>query len=266
MKRLDRTKPKARERKSPDFNRIKKRKPYRRKNPRMTSYAYLPKQIIGELPSAVLAVYPVLCCQANFLEDEYIRISREQILQQAGISQNTLSRALRQLRQERLVKIRKRSEKSAHYNEYRVAFYRKEELERDHRDLLQFRHSLIDTGIWSRLDIRAKRLYITLRLLAEFNAEEYVRTEGLDYDVEGRDAAEFYQQQYRDHKYDFLATESWQDLVEVINERMIISEHLLTRIIHCLRNEGLVTEYSDEWSGPCYLVHIQPDSIGVLNY
>ena len=61
----------------------------------MDSFRAIPKNIISyELSKAALAVYPVLCCEADFEKDEAFQISQKNIARFAGVSENSVRNAL----------------------------------------------------------------------------------------------------------------------------------------------------------------------------
>lgn len=65
----------------------------------MDSFRAIPKSVILELglSKAALAVYPVLCCEADFEKDEAFQISQKNIARFAGVSENTVRNALKEL-------------------------------------------------------------------------------------------------------------------------------------------------------------------------
>lgn len=148
-----------------------------------------PKSIIAEaqLSQKALIVYPVLCSQANFEEDNWFQISLENIAKLSGLTAPTVQKALEELIgcnyriktkgiQVPILERRLTSNGSRHYYIYRVGFIRKDMIKKS-KDFV-FYTDLIDSGIWARLSRRAKLFYLALKNVAYFDASTYSKIEG----------------------------------------------------------------------------------------
>lgn len=150
-------------------------------------YVYLPKAELTEMPSAALAVYPVLCSFANNRENQPFHISQDNIAGYAGVAIETVKRGMNYLIEAGLVTRSVKQVKKVRMYDYHVQFYRKDGKEKqvsiseartggpDDQDLFQFYVSLVKGGIWSKLSADAKLLYIWLRCLASFDIDIYMR-------------------------------------------------------------------------------------------
>jgi len=76
-----------------------------------TASGYPQKHNSYELSKAALAVYPVLCCEADFEKDEAFKISQKNIARFAGVSENSVRNALKELENAGLL-IKKRLQKA----------------------------------------------------------------------------------------------------------------------------------------------------------
>jgi len=150
----------------------------------MDSFRAIPKNIISyELSKAALAVYPVLCCEADFEKDETFHISQKNIARFAGVSENSVRNALKELENAGLLIKEKVTDGPRHFYVYKVTFYRRPELEANEQrgDAIYFYNCIIDNGIWAELKPRAKVLYLTLRAVAKQDLELYSVIEGENY-------------------------------------------------------------------------------------
>ncbi|MGI6610941.1 MAG: helix-turn-helix domain-containing protein [Limnochordia bacterium] len=151
----------------------------------MDSFRAIPKSVILELglSKAALAVYPVLCCEADFEKDEAFQISQKNIARFAGVSENSVRNALKELENAGLLTKEKVTDGPRHFYIYRVGFFRKPMLDetRQHGGAIYFYNCIIDNGIWAELKPRAKVLYLTMRAVAKQDFELYSVIEGEDY-------------------------------------------------------------------------------------
>lgn len=151
----------------------------------MDSFRAIPKNITSSygLSKAALAVYPVLCCEADFEKDEAFQISQKNIARFAGVSENSVRNALKELENAGLLTKEKVTDGPRHFYVYKVAFYRRPELEANEQrgDAIYFYNCIIDNGIWAELKPRAKVLYLTLRAVAKQDFELYSVIEGENY-------------------------------------------------------------------------------------
>jgi DNA-binding MarR family transcriptional regulator len=150
----------------------------------MDSFRAIPKNIISyELSKAALAVYPVLCCEADFEKDEAFQISQKNIARFAGVSENSVRNALKELENAGLLTKEKVTDGPRHFYIYRVGFFCKPILDkaRQYGGAIYFYTCIIENGIWAELKPRAKVLYLTLRAVAKQDLELYSVIEGEDY-------------------------------------------------------------------------------------
>jgi DNA-binding MarR family transcriptional regulator len=151
----------------------------------MDRFRAIPKSVILELglSKAALAVYPVLCCEADFEKDEAFQISQKNIARFAGVSENSVRNALKELENAGLLTKEKVTDGPRHFYIYRVGFFRKPMLDetRQYGGAIYFYNCIIDNGIWAELKPRAKVLYLTLRAVAKQDLELYSVIEGEDY-------------------------------------------------------------------------------------
>jgi len=140
----------------------------------MDSFRAIPKSVILELglSKAALAVYPVLCCEADFEKDEAFHISQANIARFAGVSENTVRNALKELENAGLLIKEKVTDGPRHFYVYKV---RRPESEANEQygEAIYFYNCIIDNGIWAELKPRAKVLYLTLRAVAKQDFELY---------------------------------------------------------------------------------------------
>ena len=151
----------------------------------MDSFRAIPKSVILELglSKAALAVYPVLCCEADFEKDEAFQISQKNIARFAGVSENSVRNALKELENAGLLTKEKVTDGPRHFYIYRVGFFCKPILDkaRQYGGAIYFYNCIIDNGIWAELKPRAKVLYLTLRAVAKQDLELYSVIEGENY-------------------------------------------------------------------------------------
>jgi DNA-binding MarR family transcriptional regulator len=151
----------------------------------MDSFRAIPKSVIlgYGLSKAALAIYPVLCAKADFEKNNSFQISQENIAFYSGVSESKVRRAIAELEGARLLSKEKITEGTRHFYVYKVAFYRRPELEANEQrgDAIYFYNCIIDNGIWAKLKPRAKVLYLTLRAVAKQDIELYSLIEGEDY-------------------------------------------------------------------------------------
>jgi len=154
----------------------------------MTRHFYLPKIIMNKgLSKRELALYPVLCSFADFRESNWFQISIANLCKFSGMSTATVHKALAELESDTInyydeddpqhwdpikvptVQRKKESTGKRHYNLYKVEFYRGGQIEANKGNFFLFNSSLIETGIWAQLSIRAKALYMYFRAVAVYD-------------------------------------------------------------------------------------------------
>ena len=227
------------------FDCIEKREVIYHSN-RMEYFVYLPKDELRKMSSAALAVYPVLCCNADFSDDKkWVQMSQENIAEYAGININTAMKGLSDLMKLGMLKRRIKTVRMVHMYEYNPVFIRGNDIEANRDNLLQFRHSIVDMGIWSNLTNAEKRLYIAMRIEARFEAEAYGDIEEIDLEFDHEAKSEFYNGSgYANRKWDAIATETWSDLVWMISNTTGLDEETIAKGLKQLDHYGLIETVS----------------------
>jgi hypothetical protein len=154
-----------------------------------------------EMNKAEMAVYPVLCSQANFERDDWFQLPQEHIAKMAGVSVEAVRHATRNLPDRQFEYIEKENpartiplaqghkitEDARHFYIYKVGFIRRDMIEHCKGQYFIFYTHLIDSGIWAQLTLRAKCLYLALRNNAEQNIELYSEIEEMYYDMSSQE-------------------------------------------------------------------------------
>ena len=140
----------------------------------MDSFRAIPKSVILNygLSKAALAVYPVLCCEADFEKDEAFHISQKNIARFAGVSENSVRNALKELENAGLLIKEKVTDGPRHFYVYKVCRPESEANEQC-GEAINFYTCIIENGIWAELKLRAKVLYLTMRAVAKQDFELY---------------------------------------------------------------------------------------------
>jgi len=110
----------------------------------LEKHFYFPKSIVTEfqLSKIALAVYPVMCLKADFEDDNWFQIPQEEISVKAGLSINTVHKALLELENKDLLKKVKRTEGKKHYYVYKIHFIRKDFIEKYQNEYFTFNQSV----------------------------------------------------------------------------------------------------------------------------
>jgi len=147
----------------------------------MDSFRAIPKSVILDygLSKAALAVYPVLCCEADFEKNEAFQISQANIALFAGVSENTVRNALKELENAGLLIKEKVTDGPRHFYVYKVGFFCKPILDkaRQYGGAIYFYNCIIDNGIWANLPLGAKAIYLFLRAEAKQDLDIYSEIE-----------------------------------------------------------------------------------------
>lgn len=190
------------------YNATKEAKFIDKEDINMNSFRAIPKSVIQELglSKAALAVYPVLCSEADFEKDEAFHISQKNIARFAGVSENSVRNALKELENAGLLIKEKVTDGPRHFYVYKVTFYRRPELEANEQrgDAIYFYNCIIDNGIWANLPLGAKAIYLFLRAEAKQDLDIYSEIEGIM-------TGEFYEpmeypEYIKDRKWDICET------------------------------------------------------------
>jgi len=165
------------------YNATKEEKSIDKEDINMNSFRAIPKSVIQELglSKAALAVYPVLCCEADFEKAEAFQISQKNIARFAGVSEHSVRNGLKELENAGLLTKEKVTDGPRHFYVYKVTFYRRPELEANEQrgDAIYFYNCIIDNGIWANLPLGAKAIYLFLRAEAQQDLDIYSEIEGI---------------------------------------------------------------------------------------
>ncbi len=159
-----------------------------------------------------MSIYPVLCSRANFENNNWFQLPQEHIAKMAGLSVPTVSKGIQELIENYsildnnteifLLERRKAPNTSRHIYQYKVGFIRKDMIRNWKGNMFIFHICIIDSGVWAKLNPRAKVLYLTMRSCAHFDNDLYAIIE--DIDLQGYELDHFYHDgdQYRNRKWD----------------------------------------------------------------
>ncbi|MGI5927698.1 MAG: helix-turn-helix domain-containing protein [Thermacetogeniaceae bacterium] len=171
----------------------------------MDSFRAIPKSVILDygLSKAALAVYPVLCCEADFEKDEAFHISQKNIVRFAGVSENTVRNALKELENAGLLIKEKVTDGPRHFYVYKVCRPESEANEQC-GEAINFYTCIIENGIWASLPLGAKAIYLFLRAEAKQDFELY---SVIEWEVYERDWTGLnYDDYIRNRKWDICET------------------------------------------------------------
>jgi hypothetical protein len=230
----------------------------------MVKYFNFPK-FIGKTGSVkidkiVLAVYPALCSTADFKDNKWFQISRDNIAKLAGLTPPTVDKAINHLingkyrimndgKTTLLLERKMKTEGKRHFYMYRVGFIR--DMEKWHGFYFVFHTCIVTSGIWAELTPRAKALYLAMRTYAKFDRELYI---GVELDgVEPWEADfDFRGEAYRERKWDYCDT----PLTELCRSVNIESTNIRS-VIEQLEEYHLISE---EELMNVYRVYLKPNN------
>ncbi|MCK4346699.1 MAG: hypothetical protein KAX05_15555 [Bacteroidales bacterium] len=234
----------------------------RSSNINMEQFVYLPKFI--DLPfyeginTAALAIYPVVCCAADFEQNEWLQLSQEHIARMAGVSINTVRKGIDNLVYGDyyiteddidipLLEKKKVTEGTRHFYMYRVGFIRRDMIKGFREKYFSFHRCIITSGVWASLMPRAKALYLAMRTKAQFDAQLYMEIEYDEPDMSGADF-DFKSEQYRNRKWDPCIV-PLAELCRMVNIERANIKPVIKQLEHC----GLV-----EKIGNYFKVYLKP--------
>jgi len=153
------------------YNKVKKYKFPLKEHINTNKHFFFCKSIVSDynLSKSALAVYPVMCLKADFKDDNWFQLPQEEISVKAGLSINTVQKALVELENKELLERKKSTEGKRHYYLYKVLFIRKGMIADYEKEYFTFNQSIIDSGVWSKLKPRSKVLYLAMRATAKFD-------------------------------------------------------------------------------------------------
>ncbi len=175
----------------------------------LTKHFYFPKIIRpGSLSLKALAIYPVLCLQADFENDDWFQISQENIAKRSGLSVSTVIKAIEELSncivsEEPLLEKKITNKGSIRFYRYKMFFIRKNMLKDWENRFFVFHQCILDSSVWRDLKPRAKALYLAMRQQARFDKDLYFELQELD-DLLCIEEFNF-QDDYRNRKWDLCS-------------------------------------------------------------
>ncbi len=207
------------------------------------------------LPS--IAIYPVLCLQSDFEENNWFQISQKNIAIMAGISVNTVAKGIKDLEErllnkEPFLEKQKQKQGTRNYYVYRVNYNRKDDIENYRGEYFTFHKCIVESGVWADLKPRAKALYLSMRMSARFDPELYVEIEDLGLDTDSNEFWELHTDgNYRNRKWDVCYT-SIAELCRKVN----ISSINLGMVLEQLKNHRLIERVDEHRS--IFKVYLKP--------
>lgn len=152
-------------------------------NINLDDYRAFHKDIFSyNLSKPALAIYPVLCSETDFEKDKTFQIPQKEIKEWAGISESSVRKGIEELENVGVLHREKITERIRHYYIYKINFIRKAELNANKGKIIYFYTCLIRNGIWAKISLPAKILYLILRTEAKQDWKEYAYIEGEEYD------------------------------------------------------------------------------------
>ena len=217
----------------------------------LEKHFYFPKSIVTEfqLSKRALAVYPVMCLKADFEDDNWFQIPQEEISVKAGLSINTVHKALLELENKGLLTREIKTSGKRHFYTYRVKFIRKDKIKELKNKYFTFNQSIIDSGVWANLNLRSKALYLAMRVKAFYDIAVLFDDEKFDgsiIDYEELISANI--KEYRNRKYDMCTTPISQ-LCKIVQ----IDSSNLNIILEQLEKHRLIKRFDD-----CFEVYLKP--------
>lgn len=225
----------------------------------MNRHFYFPKFPEGSFMTLpAIAIYPVLCVQADFEQNNWFQISQSNIATMAGVSINTAAKGIKDLERYKfdedtpILEKQKKTEGQRHFYVYRINFIRKDDIEESKGWYFIFHKCIIESGVWSDLTPRAKALYLSMRMNAHFDVELYVDLEDLDLEYESPDVNIFYHSdEYRNRKWDVCYTS-----IAELCRKVDITPTNLKPILKQLENHRLIERVDENKSH--FKVYLKP--------
>jgi|GEM_PF-1059858 len=143
-----------------------------------------------EWPKQTFAIYPVLCSQADLFDNNWFQISEKNLAKLSGMKETSVRIGIDYLLEmdycfhnkqtrERVYYLEREMEQEGRrrYYKYKVGFVRGDMMHEGWK-YFPFYHCIIELGIWSKLSLRAKALYLSIRMNSFFDSEIYSQVEG----------------------------------------------------------------------------------------
>lgn len=224
----------------------------------LNRHFYFPKFNAGLfITQPAIAIYPVLCLQADFEYINWFQISQNNIAKMAGVSINTVSKGIKDLEcytldGEPFLEKQKKTEGQRHFYVYIVNFIRKNEIKEWKGSYFIFHKCIIESGVWAKLKPRAKALYLSMRMSARFDIELYAAAEELYEAPGGNILGDFFTEgNYKYRKWDVCES----SLVELCR-RVNIKPINLKPILQQLENHRLIERVDEDLN--IFKVYLRP--------
>lgn len=127
------------------------------------------------LTKAAKCVYPVLCSFADFEKNTWFHVPVSKLSSLSGLRPESVNKGIDNLCANQIVEKRMQHKGKKHYYIYKIV-----QIERMKGKYIIFYDSIILSGLWSRLSVRAKILYYTMRRIAEFDLMLYTACEDIE--------------------------------------------------------------------------------------
>ncbi|MFC2123418.1 hypothetical protein ACFLU5_01300 [Bacteroidota bacterium] len=254
------------------YNKTSKASDFPKKNINMNKHFYFPKFIgieeFKKLPKNALSIYPVLCAESDFKKYKWFSISIENIACRAGVSPASVTPTVDivlkdqyhiydedKKGRDKKIPLMERKEVKDHgrqFYKYRVGFIRKKMIGKEDwkSQFFIFYTSIIDSGLWAKLNPRAKALYLSMRTVAKSDYYLYCDIEyGGGY--YGMEEEVYYGEGYRKRKWD-LCTTTLSELCRMVN----IERSNIQPIIQQLEGYRLIERVYTS----AFMVYLKPKS------
>lgn len=235
------------------YDKVKQWQPKTMEEINMNEIRYLPKEITNQgLSKQALIVYPVLCCEADFVEDSEFQISRENLSRKSGLHFNGVKSGIDELVDKGWASQTLKTEGRRRFYVYNVYFVRKNRMKEE--NYFSFHKAIIESGIWSELMPRAKVLYLNMRTKAWFDLELYAR---LEHDCESWELKE-----RMDVKSEDFRQRSWDVLINISLSQLCgetIQRSNINGAIYQLEDYGLIEVVDSQQS--TYKVYLKPKEL-----
>lgn len=209
---------------------------------------FLPKALFFDhnLSMADKSVYTVMCCLANFKKNVSFHRSQETISRMAGLSVDTVKKAINHLRHAGLVQAKKRND----IWRYRIWFPRSGDITEWEGQAFWFHRCIIDTGLWGKLTLRQQVFYLGSR--SEGKVDPEVHEEIMEA-VHWSDHDITYKEWFPWRRYD-----RWEGSRRKLLKRLGIKPVNIKReVIEPLEDHGLVEQLPMYYKS-AYRVYLRP--------
>lgn len=231
--------------------------------PEMNQCAFLPKSIVTnpKIKKSALAVYPVLCTEVLAQgAKEWVQISEENIARYSGLGKDLklVREGVENLMETEMCDRKMVDEGTRHFYMYRPIFirYYKEEVNGEHcNEYFSFFRCMITSGVWSKLDVRAKCFYLAARAEAKINntfLEAYLKIEFDEYTYSKELVEEFIKSgDFRNRRWD-VCEKSIAELCRIVRIEQTNFKPILDQLSHF----GLLDRYD-----PILQVFLKPSKM-----